>query len=179
MRYEIIRGRILKLYFMKLTDKQFNFAIYFLECLLGTVIGYQLYRLHPVAGAWCLISIILVLSPDKKDAMNLAMNRIKANIIGSIIGLIIFYIHPINLFMVTLGIVLTLSFCEIFHVQSASRTAMISVLIVTLHEPGLHLWDVAIERALGVVTGCSIGVVLTYVFHVILSYRRKRKQGSN
>ncbi len=162
---------------MKLTDKQLNFAIYFLECLLGTVIGYQLYRLHPVAGAWCLLSIILVLSPDKKDAMDLAMNRIKANIIGATIGLLIFYIHPINLLMVTLGIALTLLFCELLKVRTASRTAMISVLIVTMHEPGQHLWDVAMERALGVVTGCLIGVILTYVFHVLLKARKSHKNG--
>lgn len=159
---------------MKLTDKRLNFATYFIECLLGTVIGYQLYLLHPVVGAWCLLSIILVLAPDKKDAMELAINRIKANLIGATIGLLIFYIHPINLLMVTLGIVLTLLCCEFMKVQAASRTAMISVLIVTMHEPGQHLWDVALERAVGVVSGCLIGVFLTYIFHIILkSLRRK------
>ncbi len=158
---------------MKLTDKRLNFATYFLECLLGTVIGYQLYKLHPVGGAWCLLSIILVLAPDKKDAMELAINRIKANIIGATIGLMIFYIHPINLLMVTVGIVLTLLCCELLRVQAASRTAMISVLIVTMHEPGQHFWDVALERAVGVVSGCLIGVTLTYIFHVILKSLRK------
>lgn len=155
-----------------ISEKHFYFLSYLLECLLGTAIGYFLYKIHPIVGAWSLFSIILVLSPDRKDAMNLAVIRIKANLIGAAVGLIIFWVHPINLFMVSLGIVLTLIACELLKLQVASRTAMISVLIITLHEPGQHFWDIALERAGGVFAGCMIGVVLTYIFHVLLQSSR-------
>jgi uncharacterized membrane protein YgaE (UPF0421/DUF939 family) len=63
------------------------------------------------------------------------------------------------------GIVVAVLICEALKLQEAARSAVISVLIITMHEPGLYLRDVAIERALGVVLGCTIGIGLTYIFH--------------
>lgn len=159
---------------VRLNEKQFFFIWYLLECLLGTAIGYGLYKIHPTVGAWSLFSIILVLAPDRQDAMNLALTRIKANLIGATVGLILFFSHPINFVMVLLGILLTLIACELLKLQSASRTAMISVLIITLHEPGPHFYDIALERAGGVFAGCLIGVFLTYLFHVLLSFHPRK-----
>jgi len=120
----------------QLRENRLYFITYALECLIGTLIGYSLYRLHPVIGAWSLLSIILVLSPDRKDALNLAINRIKANLIGSSTGLILFSFLPMGLMTICLGVFLTLVFCRFLKLEVASRTAMISVLIVTMHEPG-------------------------------------------
>jgi uncharacterized membrane protein YgaE (UPF0421/DUF939 family) len=150
-----------------------NFLLYVLEYLVGTVIGFILYKSYPSIGAWCLFSILLVLSPDRKDAMNLAMNRIKANLIGAGIGLALFAIHPINLAMICIGIAAALVVCEWFKLQAVNRSAMIAVLIITMHEPGQHFWDVAVQRAAGVVLGCLVGVILTYCFHHIISRIKK------
>jgi uncharacterized membrane protein YccC len=62
--------------------KTSDLLLFVLVCLLGTVIGFFLYRISPVLGQWCLFSILLVLAPDRKDVMPLAMNRIKANLVG-------------------------------------------------------------------------------------------------
>lgn len=64
-----------------LTKEKKDFIVFMVECLIGTIIGFVLYRLYPVIGAWSLFSIILVLAPDRKDAMTLAISRIKANLI--------------------------------------------------------------------------------------------------
>nr|WP_283770010.1 FUSC family protein [Mucilaginibacter sp. Bleaf8] len=141
--------------------------------MIGTVIGFFLYRLQPTLGSWSLISIILVLAPDRKDAMGLAVNRIKANLVGSVVGLTLFYIHPINLFMICLGIALAIAICELLKIQVAARTAAVSVIIITMHEPGKYLWDIALERAGGVVSGCVIGVIITYVFHLLVVKSKK------
>lgn len=148
--------------------------LYILKCLIGTAIGYCLYRLYPTVGAWCLISIILVLAPDQKDSMTLAVTRIKANLVGAATGLILFYIHPINLLMICIGIVATILICELLKLQAAARSAMIAVLIITMHEPGQHLWNVALERAGGVVAGCVIGIILTYAFHFAITRKKLR-----
>ncbi len=150
-----------------------HFILYILECLVGTVIGFVLYKSYPSIGAWCLFSILLVLSPDRKDAMNLAMNRIKANLIGAAIGLTLFALHPINLVMICIGIATALIICEWLKLQVANRSAMIAVLIITMHEPGQHFWDIAVQRAAGVVLGCLVGVILTYCFHHIISRIKK------
>ena len=144
------------------------FICYALECFLGTIIGYYLYLFHPVMGLWSLLSIILVLSPDRKDAMNLALGRIKANLIGSSTGLMCFAIFPVGLVTTCIGVMTTLLICKLLKLELASRTAMISVLIVTIHEPGEYFWEIAIERAIGVGVGCLIGVILTYIFYNLL-----------
>jgi uncharacterized membrane protein YgaE (UPF0421/DUF939 family) len=130
-------------------------------------------------GAWCLISILLVLAPDRKDAMTLAKTRIKANLVGATIGLIIFSIHPVNLLMICIGITLTIIACELLKLQTATRSASIAVLIITMHEPGQHFWNVALERAGGVLAGCVIGMLITLAFHttIIRSKRVIRKIG--
>ena len=149
-----------------MNEKYFTFICYIFECLLGTLIGYYLYHLHHSFGAWCLFSIILVISPDRKDGLTLALNRIKANAIGASIGLILFWIHSINIFTISIGIVATLIVCQFLKLEAVNRTAMIAVLIITTHEPGQHFWDVALERAGGVISGCLIAVGLTYIFHL-------------
>ncbi|NCD70707.1 FUSC family protein [Mucilaginibacter agri] len=146
-----------------------NLLVYILKCLLGTAIGFYLYRLYPTLGAWCLISIILVLAPDDKDAMNLATNRIYANLVGAGIGLTLFYIHPINLFMICIGITLSIIICDLLKLQAATRSAGVALLIITMHQPGEYFWDVALERAAGVVSGCLIGILITYIFHSVIS----------
>lgn len=155
-----------------LTQKRIDFIFYVIECLVGTLIGYSLYQAYPIVGAWCLISILLVISPDRKDAMTLAVNRIKANLVGAGVGLFLFYIHPINLFSICAGIAATLIICEILKLQSAARSAIIAVLIITMHEPGESFWNIAVERAFSVMLGCAIGVLLTFLFHfVILKFK--------
>ncbi|MEO8584458.1 MAG: FUSC family protein [Flavitalea sp.] len=154
-------------------EKAVSLILYIAECLIGTAVGFYIYRSYPTVGAWCLISIVLVLSPDRKDAMNLAMNRIKANIVGAIVGLALFFIHPINLVMICIGITVTIVACEVLKLQVATRSATIAVLIITMHEPGQYFWDVALERAGGVVSGCIIGIIITYAFHLFISRSRR------
>jgi len=115
----------------------------------------------------------LVLAPDDKDAMNLATNRIIANVVGACIGLALFYIHPINLFMICIGIAASILVCELLKLQTATRSAGVALLIITMHEPGQYFWDVALERAGGVISGCIIGIILTYLFHI--PFLRSRK----
>ncbi len=156
-----------------MASKYSNLILYILKCLIGTAIGFYLYRLYPTLGAWCLISIILVLAPDEKDAINLATSRIIANIVGAVIGLTLFYIHPINLFMICLGITASIIACELLKLQTATRSAGVALLIITMHQPGQYFWDVALERAGGVVCGCIIGMIITYIFHIsLLKYKK-------
>jgi uncharacterized membrane protein YgaE (UPF0421/DUF939 family) len=151
-----------------MTNKQSDFILYLIKSLIGVIIGFYLFRRFPEVGAWCLISIVLVLSPDRKDAMNLALNRIKANLVGAGIGLTLFFIHPMNLLMMSIGVLLTIIVCQLLKLQDVSRSAAVSVIIILLHQKGAYFWDVALERAGGVVGGCIIAMLITFVFHYAL-----------
>ena len=149
-------------------NKRGLFLLYLLQCLIGVIIGFYLYRTRPELGAWCLISIILVLAPERKDALTLALNRIKANLVGAAVGLILFFIHPMNLFMMSLGVILAVVICELLKLQAVTRSAAVAVIIILMHEPGRYFYDVALERAAGVIGGCGIAMLLTFTLHTVL-----------
>lgn len=149
-----------------ISKEQKDFIIFIVECLLGTVIGFLLYRFYPVIGAWSLFSIILVLAPDRKDAMTLATNRIKANLVGASMGLIVSYFHPVSLLMICIGVAIAMAMCEWLKLKTVTKSAIVAILIITMHEPGQYFWNIALERAGGVMLGCIIGVIITYLFHI-------------
>lgn len=161
-----------------MNTKQADLWLYILKCLLGTAIGFYLYRAWPNVGGWCMISIIIVLAPDRKDAINLSVNRIKANLVGAAIGLLLFAIHPMNLLMMSIGITLAILACEMLNLQAVTRTAGVAVMIILIHEKGKYFWDVALERAAGVIGGCLIAMVLTYLFHYVI-VKSKRLQSNH
>lgn len=157
-----------------ISEKNFDFTWYTLECVVGLGLGYLIQQNYHIIGTWCMFSILLVVSPDHKDAVNLAVNRINANIIGAFVGLGLLYFYPITFPMLALGTIVTLISCEMLKLQHVARSAMIAVLIITSHEQGKHFWDVALERASGVIVGCIIGVALTYSFHHIVKASKKK-----
>jgi uncharacterized membrane protein YgaE (UPF0421/DUF939 family) len=131
-------------------------------------------------GLWSMLSIILVLAPTREDSMKLARVRIKANLVGAVTGLSLSFIQPFSLVVVCVGIVIAVLICEALKLQEAARSAVISVLIIAMHEPDLYLRDVAIERAIGVVLGCAIGIVLTYIFHyAFMKYKNAATAANN
>jgi uncharacterized membrane protein YgaE (UPF0421/DUF939 family) len=157
-----------------MTNKQSDFLRYIVKCLIGVVIGFYLYNKYPEIGAWCLISIVLVLSPDRKDAIKLALTRIKANLIGAAIGLSLFFIHPMDLLIICIGVVLAVTICQLLNLEDTGRSAAVSVIIILIHEKGPSFWNVALERAGGVVGGCVIAMLITYIFHIML-FKFKRR----
>ena len=77
-----------------------DLVIYVLRCLIGFLIGYQLYLYFPEYEAyWTLLSIILVISPEAKDAKRLSVERFKSNVIGSILGLGCFIVYEPNVYI--------------------------------------------------------------------------------
>ena len=149
-----------------ISKKHFDYTVYIVECIIGVCIGLTIYKIFPVVGGWCLFSIVLVLTPDRKDAISIAINRIKANVLGAAIGLILYYFSPINIAMICGGITVGMVCCEFLSLQSATRATTVAILIITTHEPGPNFWNIAMERAIGVIIGCLIGVALTFLFHL-------------
>jgi uncharacterized membrane protein YccC len=143
-----------------------SLLLYIAKCMLGTGLIFLLSRLLQYPDIiWCLISLLLVLSPDSKEAIPLALTRIKANLIASIASLLCLAIDLPDAVTVCLAIALTIAFCYVFKVMEGSRSGVAAAVVVTLHIPATHFWDPALQRALSVVVGCTLGLLITFAFH--------------
>lgn len=152
-----------------------SLVIYSAKCVTGTLIVYILSSLlHYNDITWCLISVLLVLSPDGKDAVPLAFTRIKANLVGASAGLLCLLISPNNMWIVSAALAVTLSVCYFFKLDAGIRSALAATIIVMLHE-GKHIWDTAIERVIGVLAGCVLGLLITFIFHYNIKPPEKTK----
>lgn len=140
--------------------------IYIAKCVAGVLIAFLLAQLfHYNDYIWCLISIILVLSPDAKDALPQASNRIKANLVGAAAGLLLLLFHLSPVLTVTGSVIITVIACFFLNLEVATRSALAATIIVTIHEPSKHVWDAALERVIAVVAGCLLGLIITFLFH--------------
>ena len=142
-------------------------VIYILECILGLCICYTLYKCFPQHQFyWSMISVVLVIAPNSKDSNRLALDRIKANILGSSIGLLLFLIRIPNLFLICLGVMLTIAICIFLKLHTALRPALAALIIVMVHEEGQNsTWHIGLERMVCVLIGCIIGLLITLAFN--------------
>jgi uncharacterized membrane protein YgaE (UPF0421/DUF939 family) len=149
-------------------NKKVNIVIiYLIKCVIGIVCAYLLTNLLKLTNiaSWCLLSTLLVLAPDTKDSYKLAITRIKANVIGAAVGLLILTVYTPGIVWVVIGVVVAITLCYVLSIEIAARSAAVAVIIILMHDEMHHMWEVAIDRALGVLLGCAIGMVITFIFH--------------
>lgn len=143
-----------------------SYIFYAAKCVIATMIVFTVAKIiHYNEMGWSLISVVLILSPDGKDAVKLALMRIKANFLGASIGFLCLLISPNNMWIMCAALTLTLAACYIFRFDAATRSALAATIIIMLHQEGKHLWTTALERVIAVLSGCSLGLLITFVFH--------------
>ena len=152
-----------------------DLIMYGFKCIVGFLIGYELYLSFPEYELyWTLLSIILVISPEAKDARRLSIERFKSNLIGSGIGLFCYFIHAPNVYMLVSGIILSIATCYFFNLMNVARTAIVALIIVLIHEQTQMSWIGAVERFVSVTTGCFIGLSITIITSAGINYWRKK-----
>lgn len=136
--------------------------IYTTRCVLGFLIGYELYiRFPEYELMWTLLSIILVISPEGKDSRRLSIERFKSNLIGSVVGLACLLLHKPTYSTTILGILITISICYIFKIMNMARVALVALLIIMV-QPHFDQAEVApFARIFSVTLGCFIGLFIT------------------
>ncbi|MCL9770344.1 FUSC family protein [Flavobacterium sp. HXWNR69] len=150
-----------------------DLVIYVFRCLIGFFIGYHLYlNFSEYEMYWTLLSIILVISPEAKDAKRLSIERFKSNLIGSILGLVCFIIHEPNLYLMLIGIIITVIICYGFNLMNVARTAMVAFIIVTISEQTQLTWLAAVYRFTSVTVGCFIGLSVTLSTSILINHLR-------
>lgn len=155
-----------------------DMILYIIRCTIGFLIGYTLYLAFPQFELyWTMISILLVLSPELKDAPRLTVERVKSNLIGSSVGLLCVLLPVPELAMMVLGIAVSIIICHFFNLMSVARTAMVALVIVVIHEQETMSNWAAVERFLCVTLGCMIGYAVSSATS-FLNDKLKRKQTS-
>ncbi|MDH5825918.1 FUSC family protein [Sphingobacterium sp. SG20118] len=146
------------------------FIAYIIRCIAGFLIGYFLIKAFPQFELfWTLLSIILVISPDERDAKKLTIERSKSNFIGSISGLLVFFIPLDDIYKITIGILVAISICRFANLMNVARSAIVALLIVLMQHQTDSYWA-PVERFLFVTLGCLIGLSVTLVTSYIFNY---------
>lgn len=142
-------------------------AVYISKCVSGVLLCSLLavFFSEWIDYPWSLISVVLVLSPEGTDSVDLAMTRIKANLVGASVGVILLFTHIPAPWNIALGAALALFTCYQLKLQAAARSTLAAVIIILLHHEGANLWSGALSRVSAVITGCALGLLITYVFH--------------
>jgi uncharacterized membrane protein YgaE (UPF0421/DUF939 family) len=158
---------------MNLSARNKTLAIYAAKCVTGILLCFPIFIFlnQWVDYTWSLISVVLVLSPEGKDALSLALTRIKANFVGAGTGLLILLLHIPSPWNLAAGAITSLFICDRLKLNAGARSTLAAMIIILLHQEGTfagpHLWDSALSRIVAVVSGCLLGLLITYIFHSI------------
>ena len=153
-------------YLITMNDKAKSLLSYAAKCMTGSLITFFIaHELHYYDIAWFLISVMLVLSPDKKDAIPLAVTRIKANLVGSAIGMLALLASPSNEWSMSIALAATVTVCSVLKLETGTRSSLAATVIVMFRADNVHVWNTALERVLSVVGGCALALIITFVFH--------------
>ncbi|HTH56230.1 MAG TPA: FUSC family protein [Cyclobacteriaceae bacterium] len=141
--------------------------VYITKCVIGVLLCslLSLFLSEWIDYPWSLISVVLVLSPEGKDAVELAFTRIKANLVGASVGVLMLLSQLPWPWNIALGAALALFICDRLKLNTAARSTLAAVIIILLHHESGQLWSSAVHRVGAVITGCVIGLLITYVFH--------------
>ena len=148
--------------------KHESLILYAAKCCVGAVVVQSLSFLTGYTNAfWCLVSLVLVLTPDSNEAVPLAISRMKANLCGVAAAAAGLSFGAPNLVTMCLALSLTALLCHLWKAMAGSRAAMAAAVIILWHEPvaNHHLWETAIGRLVDVFVGCVIGLLITLLFH--------------
>ncbi len=123
--------------------------------------------------AWCLISAVLVLSPEGTDAMPLAVTRIKANLTGAFSGFLILLIDLPKPYNMAAGAIISLFLCDLFKLNAGAKSTLAAMIIVLMHPEGAHVWDASLGRISSVICGCFLGLIVTFLYHKLFRINTK------
>lgn len=147
------------------------FSEYVVKCLVGVSIGYLLMKTFPRESGqyyWLLISVVLSITHDNNSKV--ALDRMRGNVIGSLVGFAVFLLHqPPNLLTICIGVAITVTVCFALDLISVCRTALVGFIIVIMYEGEHGSWTGAVYRMLGVVLGCTLGLIINYTFSKLTS----------
>jgi uncharacterized membrane protein YccC len=144
-------------------------SIYIGKILCGVLLSYVIAQFFSIFDfGWIVISTFLVLSPEGKDAVDLAIIRIKANFVGAGTGLILLAFNLPILLGICIGATVALIICDLLKLSLGAKSTLAAVVIVLMNSNENSFWSSPLHRLSSVIAGCLLALVITYVFHSIL-----------
>ena len=145
-------------------------AVYVGKCVTGILLSYviSIFFGKWIDYPWNLISVVLVLSPEGKDAVELSITRIKANLVGATVGILVLFSQIPVPWNIPVGAVASLFACDRLKLNAGARSTLAAMIIILLHREGTQVWDSALSRVSAVIVGCLVGLGITYVFHSLI-----------
>ena len=148
-------------------------TLYATRCIIGVVICYILFIYFPeLPFQWSVVSVVVAISPD--NSPQLAVDRMKANLLGCAIGFGLFFVHAQNLIMLCIGIVLTIIAGLSLQLQGSIRSALAAIVVLMVDSSHVHDWRLALGRLSCVIIGCLIALMVTIGFNKIFHLIKKR-----
>ncbi|WDF70002.1 FUSC family protein [Sphingobacterium oryzagri] len=149
--------------------------IYMLRCLIGFSIGYVLYnRFVHFELFWSLLSIMLVISPEENDSRRLSIERFKSNFVGSFVALLCILINGNALYMIVIGMLVTILVCRFFNIMNMARVAVVALIIIMIQPHQEELSYTPILRFASVGIGCLIGLTIVVTSAYFIRIIRKK-----
>lgn len=140
--------------------------IYLLKNLIGATICFFIFKSFPEYPLfWSLISVVVVFTPDNSN--QLAYDRIKSNFLGASIGLSLSYLPIGQLYLLLLGLAITILVAFSLKLDKTIRPALAAIVIVLFENQTDASWLIPLERVLCVTLGCLVALLITYSFSKI------------
>ncbi len=150
-------------------------TLYATRCIIGVVICYILFIYFPeLPFQWSVVSVVVAISPD--NSPSLAVDRMKANLLGCAIGFGLFFIPAPNLLMLCLGVILVIITGLYLQLHGSLRSALAAIVVLMVDSTHAHDWKLALGRLSCVIIGCLIALLVTIGFNqIFLLIKRKSK----
>ena len=147
--------------------------LYIIKCIVGIIICFILYKEFPqYPFYWSLVSVAITISPDSSN--KLAYDRIIANSLGCAVSLCLYPLHAPPLFLLCLGVAITIIMGTALKLTGVLRTAIAALVIVMITEQEHRSYLIALERVGCVIAGCAVALAVTLVFNTVMHQYRKR-----
>jgi uncharacterized membrane protein YgaE (UPF0421/DUF939 family) len=155
-----------------MTPQKRNTAIYIAKMTAAVLLCYLLSLwVSRVDYIWALISAVLVMSPEGKDAVDLSLIRIKGNIIGCLVGVLFLFAALENPVNIIAGAVVALFICHRFKLMAGARSTLVALIITLMQTDSVDHWGSAITRVAAVVAGCGIALFATHLVHNVFRFQ--------
>ena len=143
-----------------------SLSLYAAKCVAAAGLVFLLAELLGHAEvAWCLVSAVLVLSPDSRETFALTLSRVGANLVGGACSLVGLLSGLPDVVAIGLTYVATIAACAAAGLTASSRVALAAVTILMLqHRPDVSLWRSVLERLVAVALGCAVALLVTIAF---------------
>jgi uncharacterized membrane protein YgaE (UPF0421/DUF939 family) len=154
-----------------MNDKFKRLSIYIGKIISGVLFSFAVAQLFPVFDfGWIVISTFLVLSPEGKDAVEVALVRIKANFVGASTGLLLLAFHLPIIWGMCIGAAVALIACDLLKLSLGAKSTLAAVAIVLMNSDKNNFWSSPFHRVSSVIIGCILALIITYIFHSILKF---------